>query len=234
VLVVQDKLQYMTLSLEPINGVVGPHIIFTGCNVHIRSGSGESTDGTVDLATQTTIPETAPLGLGNLVLGYNEQPAKGVPSRGGSHDLIVGPGHAYPSVAGVVFGQQNSATGPLSSVTGGILNDAQGYTTSVSGGDGNTVSGISSSVSGGHFNFASGDYSSVSGGTDNTASGESSSVSAGRFNLASGTASSVSGGYINYPSGNYSSISGGFGGAFGGGAAPGDYDWVAGALFQED
>lgn len=43
------------------------------------------------------------------------------PQPGGSHNLVVGPGHDYPSVGGVVFGQENSAgAGPLASVTGRV------------------------------------------------------------------------------------------------------------------
>jgi hypothetical protein len=210
----QAKLQYVSVEMDPINGLAGPHVIFEGCNVHVRSGSGDSTDGTVDLAGQAIIPDTAPLGLGNLIVGYNEQPLSGDPTRGGSHNLIVGPGHNYPSAAGVVFGQNNSSIGPLCIVSGGYNNRASGYTSSVSGGGSNTASGNDSSVSGGNSNVASGDSSSVSGGSFNTASNTLSSVSGGVINEAGGTFSSVSGGYF--------------------GTAPNAYDWRAGELFQED
>ena len=44
-----------------LNGVIGPHILFSGVNVHVRNGSG-ATDN-----------NNAPYqGLGNLVVGYNE------------------------------------------------------------------------------------------------------------------------------------------------------------------
>lgn len=175
----QDKLQYMTLSLEPINGLVGPHIIFEGCNVHVRSGSGDSVDGTYDLDLHSINSAETPLGLGNLIVGYNEQPGPDGAERGGSHNLIVGPRHAYPKVCGAVFGQENLLTGPLAMVAG-FNNEAQGYTSSVSGGDSNTASALASSVTGGVGNTASGHYSSVSGGQQNSASGSYSSVSGGR------------------------------------------------------
>jgi hypothetical protein len=255
----QAKLKYVSVEMEPINGLAGPHVIFEGCNVHVRSGSGASTDGTVDLVNQMTIPDTAPLGLGNLIVGYNEQPTKGSLGRGGSHNLIVGPGHDYPSVAGVLFGQENSAMGPLASVTSGYLNTASGYFSSVSGGAGNTASGNYSSVTGGASNTASGYASSVSGGGYNTASGSTSSVSGGygntasnyyssvsgggASNTASGEFSSVSGGAYNTASGTDSSVSGGFENTASGGwssvsggnsgSAPGAYDWVAGSLFED-
>lgn len=90
----KEKLDYVTLVQGPLDGLSGPHLVFEGCNVHIRSGSGNSTDGSADLFAQTAIPDTAPLGLGNLIVGYNEQPSfGGGPSLGGSHNLVVGPGH---------------------------------------------------------------------------------------------------------------------------------------------
>ena len=68
--------------------------------------------------------------------------------------------------------------------------------------------------SGGDENEASGDYSSVSGGSKNVASGYISSVSGGASNTASGSRSSVSGGDSR--------------------TAAGDYDWAAGALWQDN
>lgn len=174
----QDKLQYMTLSLEPINGVIGPHIIFTGCNVHIRSGSGTSVDGTYNINNQSIFSAVEPLGLGNLIIGYNEQPEPDGAERGGSHNLIIGPRHSFPKVCGVAIGQENQLTGPMTLVAG-FNNQAQGYTSSVTGGYGNLASDDNASVSGGSGNTASGAGASVSGGLGNIASGANSSVSGG-------------------------------------------------------
>jgi hypothetical protein len=61
----------------------GNDLYFTGCNVHIVSGSG-ATDGTTN-------------GLGNLFIGYNEPyPGQNL-DRSGSHNLVIGPFHAYGS-----------------------------------------------------------------------------------------------------------------------------------------
>lgn len=49
---------------DELGGLPGPHILFTRCNVHVRSG---------ELATDAPVN-----GLGNLVVGYN---ARGVASR---------------------------------------------------------------------------------------------------------------------------------------------------------
>ena len=256
----QKKLKYMHVENGEINGVAGPHVIFELCNVHIRSGSGSTSDGTVNLATLTEEPGFNPAGWGNLIIGYDEQPIVGGPAdRSGSNNLVVGPGHNFPGVGGVLFGQANSVEGPFGTVTGGYNNEATGYTTSVSGGTGNTASQYYASVTGGNLNVASGYYSSVSGGSgneasvawssvsgggNNTASGEYSSVSGGAGNFASGEYSTVSGGEGNEASAFYSSVSGGFdniasgitsnvsGGSFR--TASGTDDWAAGALFQDE
>ena len=57
---------YVSVDPNPINGLNGPHILFTGANVHIRSGSGFTDDNIFNGGSQT--------GLGNLVVGYDEVP----------------------------------------------------------------------------------------------------------------------------------------------------------------
>lgn len=185
----EAKLAYMHVEQDPINGLSGPHVIFEGCNVHVRSGSGDTTDGTIDLNTGQPVLDSTPRGLGNLIVGYNELPlfSESI-GRNGSHNLIVGVGHSYPNVGGVALGQENKISGALSNITGGF---------------GNSADGAASSVSGGQDNLASGSASSVSGGKSNRAFGVTSSVSGGALNTASSDASSVSGGYQRSVSGFY-------------------------------
>jgi hypothetical protein len=174
---------YVSVDTTTINGLNGPHILFTGANVHIRSGSGATDDG------------SSLTGLGNLVIGYDESP--GILSsgdRGGSHNLIIGPANKYLSYGGLVAGDHNSISGPSASVSGGYFNVASGQYASISGGSNNAGSGTFSSVSGGFDNTASDIWDNISGGYINTASGEASSVSGGYFNTASGDESSISGG----------------------------------------
>lgn len=172
----------------------GDEVIFEKCNVHFRSGSGK-TDGAVN-------------GLGNLIIGYNEVAAEHI-KRTGSHNLVIGPEHAYASFGGLVVGRENTISAPYTSVSGGRLNTASGFAASVSGGSVNTASADFASVSGGKSNAAKGLNASVSGGISNTAQGEYASVSSGSDNVAGGFAASVSGGSGNAASGNYASISGG-------------------------
>jgi hypothetical protein len=188
---------FVSVDPNPEIGVIGPNIIFSGANIHIVSGSGSTGNVT---------------GLGNLIIGYDEDPQMfglavggGGPlfpgDRGGSHNLVIGGGNKFISAGGLVAGELNTLAGFGASVTGGSHNIASGFVASVSGGFYNTASGT----------FASGGASSVSGGSHNTASGGSSSVSGGLFNTASGDFASVSAGASNTASGELASVSGGGG-----------------------
>ena len=166
-----------------INGVSGPHLLITGCNVHIRSGSNMTNDTT---------------NLGNLIVGYNEPRNRGAgpdtTNRTGSHTLIIGPEHQFTASGGLLAGFGNTVSGDFASVSGGESNTASDVAASVSGGAFNTAKGASASVSGGESNTASGLVASVSGGAANMANGSRASVSGGRNNTASGEFASVSGG----------------------------------------
>ena len=195
----------------------GDDLYFTGVNVNIVSGTG-STSGAVN-------------GTGNLIVGYDEAPGGDDSGKTGSHNLIVGPNHSYPSYGGFLAGYQNSTNGAYGSVCGGSFNVASGGSSSVSGGGYNTAVGNGTSVSGGKSNTADGEMSSVSGGLNNrTAAGSyftwvggghnntaqggnvsspGGSVSGGKSNNASGLASSISGGYQNIAAHDQSVVHGG-------------------------
>jgi hypothetical protein len=198
------KLQFVTVANGPINGLAGPHVIITGANVHIRSGSGETDDGGATPAS----------GLGNLIIGYNEEPfplAAG--ERDGAHNLVVGPNHRYTNTGGFVAGFQNRITGIGASVSGGGFNTASGFRASVSGGGGADD----------EANIASGQFASISGGRRNTAG-----CSEATTNCLLGRAASVSGGQSNRASGEAASVSGGFAAT-----ADGELDWRAGTVFSD-
>ena len=98
----------------------GDDFVFTGVNVHVRSGSG-ATDGSVN-------------GLGNLIVGYDELRGSGLDDKTGSHNLVVGPTHNYSSYGGLVAGCRNAVSGIYASVSGGSNNAASNECASVSGG----------------------------------------------------------------------------------------------------
>ncbi len=216
----QKKTAPITIATdtERADGTQSTEMFFTRVNVHIIDGSGHTNDNTNNGGKL--------LGLGNLIVGYNETRGSSQDNRTGSHNLIVGIRANYASYGGVVFGynntiansghyaavtggNSNTASGAQASVSGGYLNTASYYATSVSGGSFSTASGYESSVCGGQGNVASGAQTSVSGGYANRASGQYTSISGGEANTASGNTSSVSGGYANTASGDYNSISGG-------------------------
>ncbi|PYT37370.1 MAG: hypothetical protein DMG45_26010 [Acidobacteria bacterium] len=171
---------YISLDVNSINGVSGPHIIFSGANVHVRSGSGSTDDN------------NTPTGLGNLFVGYDEQQTEAV-SRTGSHNLIVGGQHSFTRYGGLAAGAANTLDG-VSAFAAGVRNVASGDFSSVTGGAGNFAGGGSSSISGGQDNQTTAVASSVSGGRGNLANGLNASVTGGDGNFAAGEASTVSGG----------------------------------------
>jgi hypothetical protein len=125
---------YVTIDPHTINGLSGPHIIFTGANVHIRNGQGGTYFGTN--------------GVGNLIVGYNSI-VVGTETRSGSHNVVIGDAHSYPSMGGFVAGFGNGALGIATSVSGGEFNTAVQQMSSVGGGTGNSAAAMDSTVSGG-------------------------------------------------------------------------------------
>jgi len=181
------QLQGLNQALEAKVFCISPNststeLHFVGCNVHIVNGQG---------STQTQN------GLGNLVVGYNEDAAtqaKAPSVRTGSHNIVTGLGHSYTSSGGLVAGRLNKISGLYATVTGGSENSATAAHSSVTGGKENVASQPNSTVVGGQQNQANGVLSSVTAGFGNQATGAHSSVSGGMSNTASGQLSNVSGG----------------------------------------
>src|SRR5262249_49448897 len=104
----------------------GMTLRISAMNLQIVSGAG-ATDASVN-------------GRGNLIVGYNAKPHDTSGGRTGSHNLVVGDEHAYPSFGGLVAGRHNAITGKSASVTGGEDNTASANFASVTGGQLNTAS----------------------------------------------------------------------------------------------
>jgi len=206
---------FVNVDPNPEIGVIGPNIIFSGANIHIVSGSGMTNDN------------GNPRGLGNLIIGYDEDPGVapvagrpplGLGDRGGSHNLVIGRWHRFTRAAfgGFVAGEFNAIGNEGASVSGGFKNTASGQWASVTSGQLNTASGQWASVTGGAINKASGNYASVSGGIENGADGLGASVTGGNLNDATGPDAAVTGGQANVASGESASVSGGIGNTAGG------------------
>jgi hypothetical protein len=190
-------------------------LVISGANLQVVNGTGST--------------ETAN-GLGNLIIGYNEErSAPEVNERTGSHVLVVGIEHNYSSVGGIVVGLRHTISGTFAAISGGSNNIASGSGAAVSGGSNNIASGANASVSGGSSNTASSNNASVSGGEGNIASGANASVSGGLANTASGARASVSGGYGNTASGFQTTVGGGRETV-----VNHIYDWAAGDLYEPE
>jgi hypothetical protein len=188
-----DLASYLSVDLNPINGLAGPNVILTGVNLHIRNGQPKQYDRsapTFDTASYATN------GRGNLIVGYNDDFGYSFINsmRGGSHNIIVGDLHRYTASGGFLAGFGNDVEANAAAIGGGYSNAAWGFASTVSAGSTNFGSGQFSSVSGGQDNVADGDTASVAGGVSNEAGGSYSAVSGGAGNTATGFASSVSGG----------------------------------------
>ena len=222
-----------------------PVVRFAGVNVQIVNGTGftESTNG-----------------LGNLIVGYDEErdtPVEfwvgecsggidysnqaictnygfewDVNHKTGSHNVVIGYANNYAWSGGLVTGSYNSLLSAGSAAVGGHHNIANGSHSFVGGGFDNVARGSAAAVMGGNRNEASGNYASVSGGYANEASGDYSSISGGEINVASGTYASVTGGRENEAAGRSSSVNGGGAddGQPGGNVAYGDYSTITGGF----
>ena len=68
---------FVTVDPIPENGVIGLHITFKGANIHIVSGSGSTNDN------------GSSTGLGNLIIGYDEDPSlAGSPLAAGDRAVV--------------------------------------------------------------------------------------------------------------------------------------------------
>jgi hypothetical protein len=137
----------------------GHEVFLTRANLHIVNGLGRTECAD---AEGNPIPE-CPNGLGNLIVGYNEprDSVFGENIRTGSHNVVVGPGHNFSRVGGVVAGELNEISGDFASVIGGDFNTANNRQAAVIGGSGNAASGLQSVVCGGENNNASGTFAVV-------------------------------------------------------------------------
>lgn len=131
---------FVSVVQETMDGLRGPHVLFSGANIHVRSGSGVTDDHSA-LGNAST-------GLGNLVIGYNEAPLGLEVDRTGAHNLVIGPHHRYGGRGCFVAGSGNAVFGAYSSVTGGTANFAKGAFSTVAGGSANVAERESSSVTG--------------------------------------------------------------------------------------
>jgi len=160
---------FVTVDPNPEVGVPGPNITFSGVNIHIVNGMG-----------QTQLVN----GLGNLIIGYNEDPinennttlfaptALVSGDRGGSHNLVIGRWNRFlsSSFGGVIAGEGNWLSGEANSVLGGEANRVvQGNGNVVVGGAESEASGFGDVIGGGWGNATNSSFAVVCGGSGGSA-----------------------------------------------------------------
>ncbi len=136
----------LNTTLTGVSRLIDPNtgkttIRFSGVNVQIVNGTN-TTSGDVN-------------GLGNLIVGYNEERTdwNATNNRSGSHNLIVGSMNNYTSCGGFIAGYNNTI-GYMNGVRGGNYSLAIGISNIVSGnnsiaiGHGSRVSGYGSGAIG--------------------------------------------------------------------------------------
>jgi hypothetical protein len=120
----------------------------------------------------------------------------------------IGPGNANTALSAFVAGENDTAGGDYSSISGGRNNTASALDAAVGGGSYNTASGQASVIAGGYYGNASNENATIGGGWHNVASGVVSTVGGGQEDTASGTYSTIAGGFRN-AAGSYASMVGG-------------------------
>jgi hypothetical protein len=219
----QERLDGAELFVGPLSilteGVSreGDDLIFDGMNVYIQSGFGQ-TFHSADLDTPGS-----PNGHGNLVIGYDEQDGRGDERPGGSHNLVIGPGHRYLGLGGILLGRANTTTG-VGGLAHGTRNELSGDYAAAIGGSDNTVAGVGAAaiggsaadavesgcvVVGGERGSCQGVDSAVVGGQLAQATGVRAVTVAGAGTVASGEGSVAIGGETNTASGAHSVTVGG-------------------------
>lgn len=104
----------------------------------------------------------------------------------------------------------NRITNEYTTIGGGAGNTASGHLSTISGGGFNRTIGEESTIGGGTGNIAD-TFAVVGGGYDNRASGVRSTIGGGAFNNPDGDTSTIGGGAYNNADGPFSTVPGGFG-----------------------
>jgi hypothetical protein len=212
-----DNAFYATISGGQDNTASGPHATIGGGwnNLANAAYATIAGGGPTDPTSETTTNNIVFDDYGTIGGGGGNQ------AGNDDHDPTSA---TYSTVAG---GQENTASGALSTVGGGINNNTSGHFAVILGGDSNTASGISASIGGGWNNIAHGRYSTISGGgptdptsettTNNIVFDDYGTIGGGGGNQAGSddantlTAkyATVAGGYKNTASGSHATIPGG-------------------------
>lgn len=125
-------------------------------------------------------------GLGNLIVGMNgEEEYVDSVGRGGSHNLVIGEGHAYSNSHGILHGFNATLTDRYAAAIGGANNRVDGAYGVAIAGTGNTLSEGAhyALAAGGRDNFVHADYAAAISGLRSEVSGAYSAAISGNDNV---------------------------------------------------
>ena len=146
-------------------------------------------------------------GLGNLIVGMNgEEEYVDSVGRGGSHNLVIGEGHAYSNSHGILHGFNATITDRYSAVIGGANNRVDGaYGVVIAGKDNVVLDDAHFAAStGGQGNSINADYAVAIAGSANEINGRWSAGIAGIQNKLTGSQAALVGGRAGEVSGTES------------------------------
>jgi hypothetical protein len=146
-------------------------------------------------------------GLGNLIVGMNgEEEYVDSVGRGGSHNLVIGEGHAYSNSHGILHGFNATLTDRYAAVIGGSNNRVDGAYGVAIAGKNNVVLDDAhfAAAIGGQGNSLNADYAAAIAGSDNEINGRWSAGVAGIQNNLTGTYTVSAGGRNGVVSGSES------------------------------
>ncbi len=199
ILALEERLAGIDTKLASMR-VEGTDVFFEGVNVHIRDGSGATYVMGAPLpdSAEDVVTPADGSGLGNLIIGYNEDISNDDPDlRSGQHNLVVGSGHSYTSVAGIVAGYNNKTESHATATIGGWRNKATNRAAVIISGKDNRAEEEGAVVVGGEDNLSESNHTVVVGGRDNKANDDNSVVVGGRYNLSEAEHAVVVGGRSN-------------------------------------
>jgi len=150
-------------------------------------------------------------GLGNLIIGMNgEEEYVDSVGRGGSHNLVIGEGHAYSNSHGILHGFNATLTDRYAAAIGGANNRVDGaYGVAIAGKDNVVLDyGHYAASIGGQGNIINADYAAGIAGSDNEINGRWSAGVSGIQNKLIGTYTLAAGGRGGEISGSESVIVG--------------------------
>ncbi len=157
-------------------------LYFDGFNIAIRNGSDQTHE--------------AKNGLGNLVVGYNDDLGVDL-DRTGSHNIVVGDLHSYRSTGGIVSGINNTIDEVNAAAIGGESQIVTGIAAVAVGGETNIVSARGAVAVGGYDVKVLADNAATLGGLENRAAGTTSAIVGGFQNRTTCSSSAAVGGVLN-------------------------------------